>query len=111
MNVINPKLCGNEKAVFWFPITHYCLKLHCPEHNTVHEPALWTNLVETKSPRNPRLVHDLSRNTLLVQRFHFCGYGEAVDYVTSPLTREIVEGHFHSLVFFVHDSLGSENIH
>ena len=64
-NIINPKLCGNDKRVYflpkifiWCPITHYNLKLRCPEHNTVLEPGFWTNLVEMKSPRNPRLVYN-----------------------------------------------------
>jgi hypothetical protein len=78
------------KNLYLVPITHYSLKLHCPEHNTVLEPALWTNLVETKSPRNPRLVYDLNGNILLVQRFYFCRYGKHRYLSSSPEILRII---------------------
>ena len=82
-NFINSKICGKEKAEFflpkifvWCPMTHYNLKILCPEHNIALEPGLLTDVVEKKSPRNPRLIYDLNGNILLVQRFYFCRYAK-----------------------------------
>ena len=78
-NVILPPRTGLKlvdylcpKVFIWCPIAHYNLELKCPLHNCPLKPGMFTDEVQKKSPRNPRLVYDLRGNVILVQRMYLC---------------------------------------
>ena len=62
------------KIFIWCPIGHYGLKINCPLHGSPLTPGFFTDEVDKKSPRNPRLVYDLRGNLLLIQRMYTCHF-------------------------------------
>ena len=56
----------------WCPIDHYGLEVMCPVHGCVLKTGCFTDQVEKKSPRNPRIGYDLFENVLVIQRHYIC---------------------------------------
>lgn len=64
------------KIYIWCPIRHNNIVLKCPLHGCPLHVGKWTDVLHSPrpSPRNPRLIYDLSGNLILVQAFYCCDY-------------------------------------
>ena len=78
-NVISPPRFGDgyqdfllPKVFIWCPMHHYGLDILCPLHNLPLKAGFFTDELQRKGPRNPRLVYDLRGNVLLIQRLYIC---------------------------------------
>ena len=76
-NIIPPPRTGKNiedffypKIFIWCSIDHYGLEVMCPVH--VLKTGCFTDEVEKKSPRNPRIAYDLFGNVLVIQRHYIC---------------------------------------
>ena len=57
----------------WSPLEQYCTKeLKCTEHNLVLSANSWQSEVEKKSKYNPRILHCVFHNIILIQRSYTC---------------------------------------
>lgn len=65
------------KIFLWCPLQHYQIPLLCPSHKCPLVFHSWTTQLTRQSPRNPRLVYDLSGNIILVQSIYRCPYNLA----------------------------------
>ena len=81
-NVIVPPRLGDgvqnfllPKVFIWCPMQHYGLNILCPLHKLPLSAGFFTDELQNKGPRNPRLVYDLRGNVLLVQRLYICANG------------------------------------
>lgn len=81
-NVIIPPRFGDgvndfllPKVSIWCPMQHYGLDILCPLHNLPLSAGFFTDELQKKGPRNPRLVYDLRGNVLLIQRLYMCTHG------------------------------------
>lgn len=90
--IISPRH-GNEvqdfllpKVFIWCPMQHYGLRILCPLHNSPLTAGFFTDELQKKGPRNPRLVYDLRGNVLLIQRLYICTHGEKHKYFSASLS-------------------------
>ncbi|XP_057310862.1 uncharacterized protein LOC130648786 [Hydractinia symbiolongicarpus] len=87
--VIPPPIdCPHLPPFFiWAPLEHFNIKVKCPRHPSIYlRGSGWTDdLLTARSNRNPRLVFDLQRNIVLVQRH----YGCKLDRTTQTLSGSI----------------------
>ena len=60
------------KNFIWCPSDHCGLEVRCPENGRTLQVGGFTDEVEKKSPRNPRLGYDLRGNILIIQRYYVC---------------------------------------
>ena len=81
-NVIVPPRLGDgvqnfllPKVFIWCPMQHYGLNILCPLHKLPLSAGFFTDELQKKGPRNPRLVYDLRGNVLLIQRLYICPNG------------------------------------
>ena len=57
----------------WSPLEHFGFTLNCFVHKIPLRPSGWTdNLIAVRNSKNPRLIFDLRRNVILVQREYRC---------------------------------------
>ena len=54
------------KNFIWCPSDHCGLEVRCPENGRTLQVGGFTDEVEKKSPRNPRLGYDLRGNILII---------------------------------------------
>lgn len=78
-NIILPPRNGESvedfllpKIFIWCPIDHYRVVIMCPEHGCALKAGGFTDEVEKKSPRNPRIAYDIQGNVLIIQRHYIC---------------------------------------
>ena len=78
-NIIPPPRTGKNIEDFfypnifiWCPTDHYGVEVMCPEHGCFLKTGCFTDEVEMKSPRNPRIGYDLFGNVLVIQRHYIC---------------------------------------
>ena len=75
------------KVFIWCPVAHYNVEIKCPLHNCPLKPGMFTDEVQKKSPRNPRLVYDLRGNVILIQRMYLCQHkGASHRYLSASET-------------------------
>lgn len=71
---------GLPPLFIWDPITQYHAHIECPDHSWPLTVSMWTDdLVNEARTKNPRLIYDVNKNIVLVQRFYCCDFFSATD--------------------------------
>ena len=63
---------SNIGIFLWCPMTRFGIAIRCPVHGMLLSRSRWVY----KDSDTPRIIYGLTMNSLLVQRYYYCGGSE-----------------------------------